>query len=598
MTDLPDVPASSGRPRRSRQNWSLPPTEIFRNIDRSVAAATAALTNGISPAAQMLAFADWAMHLAAAPGKQAELAIKAGLGCAQLAADTLNAVIHPAGQLAVEAPDGDGAFGDDDWNRLPFRAFAQASGLAQAWWHDAAHGVPGVAPHHERMVSATMRQALDVLSPANAIATNPVVIRETLRTGGRNLIDGARNWREDSARKKKGLSPAGAEQFRPGETVAVTPGKVIYRNRLIELIQYAPSTGTVHPEPVLIVPAWIMKYYILDLSPRNSLIRYLVAEGRTVFCISWRNVTAEDRDISLEDYRRLGVMAALDAISAIVPDQKVHATGYCLGGTLLALAAAAMAEVRDDRLASLTLLAAQTDFTEPGEIQLFIDDSQVSMLDAMMWRKGTLDGSQMAGAFQSLKSRDLVWSHMVHDYLLGQRAPMIDLLAWNADMTRMPYRMHAEYLRKLFLNNELARGRYVVDGRTIALQNIRSPVFAVATERDHVAPWTSVYWIHDVARAPVTFVLANSGHNAGIVSEPGHPHRHFRIATMTAADTMLGVEEWMEAATMHEGSWWPAWAGWMNALSSGELAPPPPMGAADKGYAPLADAPGTYVMQS
>ncbi|MCJ9713391.1 alpha/beta fold hydrolase, partial [Bordetella hinzii] len=270
---------------------------------------------------------------------------------------------------------------------------------------------------------------------------------------------------EDALRELGRQPPAGAEHFRPGKEVAVTPGKVVFRNRLIELLQYAPATATVHPEPVLIVPAWIMKYYILDLSPHNSLIRYLVSQGYTVFCVSWKNPDAAYRDLGMDDYLDEGIQAALKAVGAIVPRQRVHATGYCLGGTLLAIAAAAMARDGDRRLASLSLFTAQTDFSEPGELGLFIDESQVSMLEAQMARTGYLRAGQMAGAFQMLRSYDLLWSRMVNDYLLGRRRPMSDLMAWNADATRMPARMHGQYLRRLFLDNDLAQNRYEVAGR-------------------------------------------------------------------------------------------------------------------------------------
>jgi polyhydroxyalkanoate synthase len=268
-----------------------------------------------------------------------------------------------------------------------------------------------------------------------------------------------------------------------------------------------------------------------------------------------------------------------------------------LGGTLLSIVAAATARAADQRLASVTLLAAQTDFTEPGELALFIDHSQVHFLESMMWNKGYLSADQMAGAFQLLRSSDLVWSRLVHDYLMGERTPMTDLMAWNADSTRMPYRMHKEYLQRLYLGNELAAGRFMVDGRPAALQNIRVPLFVVGTERDHVAPWRSVYKIHYLADTDVTFVLTSGGHNAGIVSEPDHPGRRYRIALTRATDPCLGADEWAAAAAAKDGSWWTDWSKWLAGHCAPERVPPPASGAAQKGYPPLEDAPGTYVFQ-
>jgi polyhydroxyalkanoate synthase len=566
----------------------------FRDLDRATAAALARMTGGLSPAALWLAYSDWAMHFGAAPGKQLELAREMWRDWTQLFGETM--------RPAAERPSGtslqDDRFRGDGWQQFPYRLWYENFLLTEKWWRKATHDVAGVSPHHEDVVSFAIRQWLDMFSPSNLPWTNPEVAQETVRSGGRNLLAGFANWSEDARRVLAKQPPAGAEAFKVGGNLATTPGKVVFRNHLIELIQYTPVTATVHPEPVLIVPAWIMKYYILDLSPRNSLIGHLVAHGHTVFCISWRNVTAEDRDVSLEDYRRSGVMAALDTIASIVPGQAVHAAGYCLGGTLLALAAAAMAETADHRLKTMTLLAAQTDFSEPGELDLFIDDSQVSSLESMMWQNGTLGATQMAGAFQLLNSNDLIWSRLIHDYLMGERTPMIDLMAWNADTTRMPYRMHSDYLRKLFLGNDLASGRYVVDGHAIAIQNIRAPIFAVGTERDHVAPWHSVYKIHYLSDAAVTFALTSGGHNAGIVNEPGHPHRHFRIATKAATDPCLSADEWIAATPTQEGSWWPAWVAWLAAHSTSPQISPPAMGIGTASDAPLTDAPGTYVLQS
>jgi polyhydroxyalkanoate synthase len=590
----------------STQVQSVPPQlrddeslggEAFRSIDRMCEALSAKATGGLSPAALALAFFDWSMHLALAPGKRLELADKATRKAIRLMTYMAAASARSDTPACIEPLPGDNRFRSKGWQRLPFNCWAQAFLLVQQWWHNVTHEVPGVEPHHEDVVSFTARQLLDMLSPSNIPFANPEVMQKALETSGSNFVKGIQNWLEDVSRISMGRPPVGTENFRVGLDVAVTPGKVVYRNRLIELIQYAPATERVLAEPLLIVPAWIMKYYILDLSPQNSLVGYLVGRGHTVFCISWCNPTAEDRDLSLDDYRRMGVMAALDAITAIVPDRKIHATGYCLGGTLLSIAAATMARIGDKRLASLTLLAAETDFSEPGELALFIDHSQIHFLESMMWDKGYLSADQMAGAFALLRSNDLIWSHLVHDYLMGERTPMTDLFAWNADSTRMPYRMHAEYLQRLYLNNELAAGRFMIEEHPAGLQNIRMPIFVVGTERDHVAPWRSVYKIHYLTDTHVTFVLTSGGHNAGIVSDPAHSSRHFRIALKRPTDSCVGADEWVAAAELKDGSWWGDWSEWLASHSAPQRVLAPIIGAIEKGYPPIENAPGTYVLQ-
>ena len=563
--------------------------------DRLLNAGLGRLSLGISPAALRLAYADWALHLAASPWKAHLLAEKAARKAIRLATYAGRALGQPDCPPCIEPLAQDQRFRGEAWQHWPFNVIYQGFLLNQQWWHNATTGIGGVSKHHEQVVSFVARQILDMMSPVNFPATNPEVLAATAREGGLNLWRGAQNLVEDWERAAGGKPPVGAEAFRPGERVAVTPGKVVYRNRLIELIQYAPATTEVCAEPILIVPAWIMKYYILDLSPANSLVRYLVERGHSVFMISWRNPGAEDRDLGMDDYLRLGALEALKAVRTIVPGQKVNAVGYCLGGTLLAIAAAYLAREGDEALHSVTLLAAQTDFTEPGELSLFIDDSQLAYLEDIMWNQGYLDTRQMAGAFQLLRSNDLVWSRMVNDYMLGRRAPMTDLMAWNADATRMPYRMHSEYLRRLFLQNELFEGRYQVDGRPIALSDVRVPLFAVATERDHVAPWRSVYKIHLLADTEVTFLLGSGGHNAGIVSEPGLDHRHYRVATRTTDQKYMDPQAWYDATPEAEGSWWPAWAQWLESRTSGKLAPPT-LGAPGRGYPALGDAPGSYVL--
>ena len=564
------------------------------SFDRPLHAAVARFTGGVSPAALSQAYIDWLQHIVFSPDKQFALAELGARQWARYLEYCPRACADPDCARCVEPLPPDKRFAGAAWQRWPFNAIYQAFLLSQEWWHSATTGVEGVSKHHEDVTSFMARQLIDVFSPVNFPLTNPEVLEATIKQGGMNLVRGAANLWDDWRHTLNGEKPAGTETFKVGRNLAVTSGKVVFRNRLIEFIQYAPATEKVCAEPILIVPAWIMKYYILDLSAENSLVKWLTQQGFTVFMISWKNPTEEDRDLSLEDYATFGIGAALDAVSAIVPDRKVHAVGYCLGGTLLSTVAAAMARDADERLKSLTVLAAQTDFTEAGELTLFIDEAQVSFLEHMMAEQGFLDAKQMAGAFQLLRSNDLIWSTMVHSYLMGERQPMIDLMAWNADATRMPYRMHSEYLRHFFLNNDLAEGRYELGGRPVSLRDIRIPIFAVSTITDHVAPWRSVYKIQMLTDADVTFVLSNGGHNAGVVNPPDHPHRHHQIATHREEEKHVDPDAWQKTAVHHEGSWWPCWRGWLVRQSTEQISPPP-MGAPQSGYVPLGDAPGTFV---
>jgi polyhydroxyalkanoate synthase len=592
-----DLNAMSNVPASGNERAPSALTAAADNIDRSLHAAAARFTFGLSPAALAEAYFDWASHLAFSPGKRAQLAEKSARKSIRLVNFALQCAMQAGkAQPCIEPLPQDQRFAGADWQTFPYNLMSQAFLLNQQWWHNATTGVSGVTKQHENMVAFVARQMLDMFSPSNFPLTNPDVLKKTVSTGGMNLVSGLRNLAEDWERAVSRKKPIGTENFVIGREVATTPGKVTYRNRLIELIQYAPTTDQVRPESVLIVPAWIMKYYILDLSRQNSLVRYLTEQGFTVFMISWKNPGAEDRELSLDDYRTLGVMSALDAVHAIVPEQKVHAVGYCLGGTLLSIAAAAMARDGDERLKSITLLAAQVDFMEAGELMLFINESQLAFLDDLMWEQGYLDSTQMAGAFQLLRSNDLIWSRMVHDYLMGERTPMIDLMAWNADATRLPYRMHSEYLRQLFLNNDLAEGRFAVAGKPIALTDIRTPIFAVGTVHDHVAPWRSTYKINLLTDADVTYLLTSGGHNVGIVSEPGHQGHSFQVITKKADDRYIDPDAFVAAAPHRDGSWWPEWIGWLKERS-GVPAPPPPMGGAAAAYAPICDAPGTYVFQ-
>ena len=574
---------------------STPFPLLTQSTDRLVHAIQGRLTNGLSPASLLLAYLDWLVHIINSPGKLTELNQNAAAKAIPLAHYAVSSFLgrHDTDPFAPLVHDS--RFAGPEWQQWPFSVISQSFLFTEQWWHYATTGIRGVSPHRLRVVEFAARQLLDMMAPSNFLLTNPAVLKASLDQNGQNLIRGFQNLADDIARTTSGHPLTPSAKFTPGNGVATTPGKVVLRNRLIELIQYTPATPQVYAEPILIIPAWIMKYYILDLSAHNSMVRWLVERGHTVFVISWKNPDEEDRDLDMADYRRLGIMAALEAINAIIPDSRLHAVGYCLGGTLLAICAAAMARDGDDRLASVTLLAAQTDFEDAGEIMLFIDESQVTYLEDMMWDQGFLDTKQMAGAFQMLRSNDLIWSRMVRQYLLGEAEHSNDLMAWNMDATRMPYRMHSEYLRHLFLNNELAKGRFTADGRAVALTDIRIPICAVGTTKDHVAPWQSVYKIGLLTDTEITFILCSGGHNAGIVSEPGHKGRSYQIATHADQDRYIDPETWSFITPRKEGSWWEAWQDWLTKRSSRQTTPPT-LGAPQAGYPPLDDAPGRYVL--
>lgn len=569
---------------------------INPKLDGEAHVAWAQAWSSISPETSLLAWVDWASHLANSPGKQAELlAFAASLSEQWMTVLKKNPANPDRGATAPDrSPVNDRRFNDSAWDQWPYDLFRSSFVNQTKWWEQATQGVWGVDPKHQRLLAFGAKQWLEMLSPANAAVFNPVVLKRTIAEQGANLARGTSNFLDDLRRQLSGQPPAGTENFVVGRDVAVTEGKVVLRNRLIELIQYTPTTEKVHPEPIMIIPAWIMKYYVLDLSPHNSLIRYLVAQGHTVFCISWRNPDAEDRDLGMDEYLEFGLHAALDAVTSVVPGHGVHAAGYCLGGTLLAIGASAMARDGDTRLVSVSLLAAQTDFSEPGELSLFINESQVALLEASMAQTGYLTSDQMSGAFQLLRSYDLIWSRMIDEYLLGDRRAMTDLMAWNADGTRLPAKMHSQYLRRLYLNNDLSAGRYPVTGRPVSVGDIAVPVFCVGTASDHIAPWRSVYKLHLLSSAELTFVLTTGGHNGGIVSEPGRGKRQYQIHTRAAGDGYMAPDEWQATMQTHPDSWWPAWSAWLRERS-GDVVAPPLIGAESSGYPTVCDAPGEYV---
>jgi polyhydroxyalkanoate synthase len=563
-------------------------------VERHLRAQLAALTGGLAPNDYLNAWWDWYLGVATHPNRQAQLAHSAY----EKILDSWQFFARAAGGAPL--PPGGHGFGDAAWNVWPFNVYARAYSNWVSWWQQAlepAASAGGPDPQAARMNFAG-RLLLEAASPANFLHTNPELLNKTAAESGQNLIRGLKNWLEDAQRVVSGGGHApGTEQFVVGKDVAITPGKVVFRNRLMEVLQYAPETANVYAEPILITPAWIMKYYILDLSPRNSLVRFLVEKGHTVFMISWKNPDAADREFGIDDYVQLGFLDALAAVRRLVPQRKVHAVGYCIGGTLLAMAAARLAAHHDEPLATITLLAAQVDFSEPGELSVFITPSQIAMLEAMMRRSGVLESERMGAAFALLRSRDLMWTPAVDQYVRGERPKLNDLMAWNADGTRMPWRMHSEYLERLYLRNELALGTFTVKGEPVDLARVRLPLFVVGTETDHVAPWRSVYKVRALTRSSdYTFLLTSGGHNAGIVSGPVHPKRRHRLLTCKDATTTPGADEWLKNAALHEGSWWPAWQRWLAEHSTAQQQPArAPAIYVAAGASVPEDAPGSYV---
>ena len=561
-------------------------------MDNEFKAAVSRAFNGMSPIEISLAYLDWLSHLAISPGKQLQLAQDLVLKATKLGLYNISVLFRkdmdgPASGLERRVS-------SENWKRWPFNVLAQAHQTSKDWWAEAGKDVAGVSESHQELVNFITSQVLDLMSPANYPLTNPDVIKVTLDQKGANLARGIRFFVQDTARKITNSPPSRPPGFQVGKDVGITPGKVVYRNELMELIQYSPVTEKVGAEPVLFCPAWIMKFYILDLSPKNSMVKYLVEQGKTVFMISWKNPGEKDREVGFEDYLEKGLHAAVDAVEAIVPRRKIHAVGYCIGGTLLLVGAAQMARDGDDRLRTVSLFAAQGDFSEAGEMLRFISASQLEFVDKYMWKKGMLSSENMGGTFGALRASDLIYGSAVDRYLLGNDLPPNDLMAWNSDGTRMPYRMHTDYLHKLFLRNELAQNEFVVGDRPVALQDISVPMFVLGTETDHVAPWRSVYKLHRLTQDELTFLLTSGGHNAGVISGAVHPYRRYRIHTRQPGDKYTDPDTWLATVPVNPNSWWPAWSAWLDDRMSSSVKPPR-MGAPNKGYKPIEDAPGKYV---
>jgi polyhydroxyalkanoate synthase len=593
-----DLPTGQAAPERPMVDLPATPSHNHprQNLDRAMRAAMARLTAGVSAHAFIEAWTDRAFHLCESPGRRLELMERAQQNALKLLAHAVRAT--PQEPPPFSPKPFHHRFAHPDWQKPPFLFWQQAFLAAQDGWDHATDHLSGLPPEDADRVRFMARQALDSVSPSNFPFLNPEIIAASVASGGRNLTEGAAHVVHDMIKTLTEIHDPAPEGFRAGQDLACTPGAVVFRNDLFELIQYAPQSPMVHAEPILIVPAWIMKYDILDLSPHDPMVRYLVGQGFTVFMISWTNPTAAQARLSREDYRNAGILSALDAVGRIVPGRKVHAVGYCLGGTMLAIAAATMARDHGDRLAGITLMAAQVDFAEAGELLLFVDESQVAFLEDMMRDQGFLDRPQMARTFSTIRSEDLIWSRAVRRYFLGHEDQPGDLGVWSADTTRMPARMHSESLRGLFLENRLTAGRFAVEGRVIALKDIAAPMFIVATETDHIAPWRSVCKTQLFTDCDMTFVLTSGGHSSGTVNPPGgDPCSRYRLGHRPPGAFCDGPDRWLARAEALAGSWWPEWAGWLSDRSSGQVAPPP-TGAPDRGLVPLGAAPGTSVFQT
>jgi len=491
----------------------------------------------------------------------------------------------------IEPSAGDRRFRDKAWTDNTLFDFIKQSYLLTArWLQGTVKQVDGIDERTARKVDFYTRQFVDAIAPSNFLLTNPEVLRATIESRGENLINGLKNLLDDLERGKGRLAIKMTDMaaFRIGENIAVTPGKVVYQNDLLQLIQYEPTTTAVKRRPLLIIPPWINKFYILDLRPANSFIRWAVGEGHTVFVISWVNPDERLAAKTFADYMREGPLAALDAIEEATGEREANVIGYCLGGTLLASTLAYMAVKRDTRIKSATYFVAMVDFAEAGELSVFIDEEQLAALEERMNAKGYLEGRAMATTFNMLRANDLIWSFVVNNYLLGKSPFPFDLLYWNADSTRMPAAMHSFYLRNMYQENLLVkRGGITLDGVPIDLRKIKTPSFLLSTREDHIAPWRSTYAATQIYKGPVKFVLSASGHIAGVVNPPGSKYGHWENDSNPPTP-----EEWLATATPVPDSWWPVWERWISQYSGGEV---PARHPGDDRLKALEDAPGSYV---
>ncbi len=496
------------------------------------------------------------------------------------------------GKLPDEGPARDKRFRDPEWRSNPAFSMLRESYLANAEFiTDLIGKAEGVDEAAKRKAQFFVKQAVDAASPSNFLMTNPAALRELLLTGGESVVKGVENFAADMKRGHGALAISQTDlgAYKVGENVATSPGKVIFRNRVFELIQYAATTETVHDVPLLIFPPWINKFYILDLQPKNSMIKWLTDQGHSVFLVSWVNPGEDMAEATFEDYMREGVYAAVQAVTDATGAERINTVGYCVGGTLLAASLAHMAKHDDRRIQSATFFASQADFKCAGDLLIFADDPGIKFLEAKMDEHGgVLDAQTMADTFNSLRSNDLIWNYVVDNYYIGKQPPPFDLLYWNADQTRMPKALHLYYLRRFYRDNALAEGKLILDGDTLSLKDVTIPIFMQSSKEDHIAPALSVFRSAQAFGGPVEFIVAGSGHIAGVINHPAaNKYQHWINKNVKGA-----LEDWFAFAHEHPGSWWPYWDAWLRQRCGAEV---PARTPGERKLKPICDAPGEYV---
>jgi len=498
---------------------------------------------------------------------------------------------EPSAPVATPDPR-DKRFSDPEWSSNQYFDFLkQAYLLTSDWANRLVTDAKDLDPHTKHKAEFYVRQITNAVSPSNFVLTNPEILRTTLQANAENLVTGMRMLAEDieAGGGTLRIRQSDSSMFEVGRNLAVTPGKVIFQNELMQLIQYAPTTPQVVKRPLLIVPPWINKFYILDLTPEKSFIKWCVAQGLTVFVVSWVNPDARLQDKGLADYMREGPLKALDVIKQVTGEDDVTAIGYCVGGTLLAITLAYMAAKNDERIRSATFFAAQVDFTHAGDLQVFVDEEQLEALEKHMHDRGYLEGKSMANAFNLLRSNDLIWPYVISNYLKGKAPFPFDLLYWNSDATRMPAANHSAYLRNCYLDNKLAKRQMEIEGVKLNLKRVRIPIYNLATREDHIAPAKSVFLGASLFGGPMRYVLAGSGHIAGVVNPPDRQKYQYWTGARPKGED---VETWLAAAKEHAGSWWPDWIAWIKGQAPATVPARTPGGGV---LQPIEDAPGSYV---